>query len=274
MNQFISYAAATIVCFGTIAQAQTTFRGAAIVPANPTSVDKITYVRVENSGFSSRKLERYKSISMVNNQITITFSEWNPAMVTTLPPLHPFYQRYVDQVDLGRLPPGDYTLTTVGAAPPLSLTEPDLDKFSFKVTDGRPKRGDADATIDRSGHWWSADEPGWGLFIWHDAANNMLAAWFTYAADGKPAWYVFEPKWTNNQLSDRVDLWQTSKPPGSSSPPVGPTKLTTIGTARIGFYFGTVDKAVAPAPIEQFAELSYTLGEGVTQTKILRLYKP
>ena len=67
--------------------------------------------------------------------------------------------------------------------------------FQFNVIDARLKKGMADPTMDFSDHWWDENDQSWGLFIWQDNANNMMAAWFTRTPDGKSAWYVFQPVW-------------------------------------------------------------------------------
>jgi hypothetical protein len=255
--------------------AQTPFSGSAIIPANPSSVDSISYVRFEVNSYCGRKESFYK-IAMLNNNITVTFAEWSPPGILTIPPAPSWYTRNVDLVDLGRLPPGDYTLTTVGApcvnGLPLLNTPPDLDKFPFQVTDGREKKKFT-TTLDYSGHWWDENDPGWGLFVWQDGANNTIAAWFTYTADGKPAWYVFQPVWETPIFTRPADVWQTSKPPGTFSPPPGTTKLTTVGTASLDFYFGTYNRGGALPSLEQFLIFTYKLSDGVQQKRTLMRFK-
>jgi hypothetical protein len=41
----------------------------------------------------------------------------------------------------------------------------------------------------RSGVWWNPSEPGWGLFA-VDQGDVLAVAWFTYAEDGRPSWFL------------------------------------------------------------------------------------
>lgn len=264
--------------FNPVAYAQFEFHYAAIVPSNPSSVDSISYVRFESNAQCSRPGQRYKSIAMVNNNITITFGEWKTtdSNVFGVPIPSAWHNRHGDLVDLGRLPPGDYTLTTVGAPCPLGTSNPaavELNKFPFKVTDGRDKKGVADPTLDYSGQWWDERDAGWGLYIWQDSANNTMAAWFTYTPDGKPAWYVFQPSWATHIATRSAEVWQTGKPPGVISPPAGATKFTTVGAANLYFYFGSFESGPNPTSVEQFATFTYKLGDGAQQTRTLKRFK-
>ncbi len=252
--------------------AQSIFYGVTIVPSNPTSDDNINFVRVEGA-VACRRLEPTYKISMLDNHITITFGEWDKSIQITLPPPD---SRYTDLANIGRLPPGDYTLTTRG--PPCLSTfttrQPDLQNFAFKVSEGKLTKGNLKPALDYSGHWWDENDPGWGLFIWQDGAGNMLAAWLTYTADGKPAWYVFQPTtWPDITSAFPVDVWQTSKPPGAISPPVGDAKLTKVGFAGLTFYFGNYNRGANSVTVEEFARFYYQLGNEPRQTRILMRFK-
>ncbi len=274
---FIAIAAfiAALFCSAST-HAQIPLIGSGIVPRNPTSIENIIYFRAERP-LCARRDVRYKSIAMENNNITIVFNEATP--LTTIP--SPFFNSFdwlsddFDTIDMGRLPPGDYTLTTVGGrcTDGAASLSPDLNKFPFKVTEGRTKNSVATPTIDYSGHWWDENDPGWGLFIWHDESNNMLAAWFTYKADGTPAWYVFQPIWTRQNVTNHAEVWQTSKPPGTRSPPTGATKLATVGKAMLGFYLGVDARITPPIAITQYATLTYSIGDALPQVKTLSKFK-
>ena len=53
--------------------------------------------------------------------------------------------------------------------------------------------------------------------------DRVLAAWFTYGADGKPIWHVFQPTWQTFATTATADLLRTSRPPGTTIPPPNPT---------------------------------------------------
>lgn len=268
-----SMAAITMLFCGATANAQSASFPSRLVPSNPTSTQSITYLLAGDVS-CTRRAQRYKSIAMVNNNIIITFTEKLPTglLQTGVPP--PWTDEF-DAIDLGRLPPGDYTLSTVDAPCKRDgiLVGTDLNKFGFKVNDGRPKNSVASPTIDYSGHWWDENDPGWGLFMWHDDTNNLMAAWFTYTAEGKPAWYVFQPTWQRQDLTTRADILQTDKPPGSSSPPTGTTQFTTVGTASLGFFFNKNPTVPAAKIDELYAVLNYKLADGVDRSRSLTRFK-
>ena len=57
------------------AAAQAPFKGSAIVPAEPTSTDSITYIRLEPRQYCQRTVPTH-TVMMRNNDITITFGAW------------------------------------------------------------------------------------------------------------------------------------------------------------------------------------------------------
>ena len=176
---------------------------------------------------------------MTQNNITVTLGETLNGLVPTCPPSAPR-----EEIDLGRLPAGSYTLTMTeaanGIAPRSGIV---FANAPFTVTDARATKFPPYVRLDYSGHWWDPNDSGWGLFIWHDARDNVLAAWFTYTPDGKPIWYVFQPTFNTSSATATTPLRQTSRLPGSTSPPPGPTSSTVVGSASLDFTnFGTVDE--------------------------------
>ena len=101
--------------------------------------------------------------------------------------------------------------------------------------------------------------------IWHDARDNLLAAWFTYAADGKPIWYTFQPKWQTSSATVETALLQTSRAPGATVPPPNPTAFVVAGAVSLDFTnFGTADEG----------KLIYTLTGGAKQVRNIQRFKP
>ncbi len=269
-----------LLAFNGTAESQIEFKGTGIVPNNPNSMDSITYVRFEPRRFCIRNPPHYR-VSMQNNEIVINFGLWDTDSAPIFPAPPDTGGRHIDTVDLGRLPAGAYTLTTIGAPctlPYASEQSPlDVNRQPFTVTDGRTRQSYPKpygfSALDVSGHWWDERDSGWGLFIWQDRLDNTLAAWFTYTPDGKPAWYVFQPIWFSTASTRPVDVWQTSKPPGTVSPPVGTTKLTTVGTADLSFYFGEYSQNAGIKTVEQFAKFTFKLGDAPAQTRTLMRFK-
>ena len=179
-----------------------------------------------------------------------------------------------EMVEIGQLPPGDYTITPVNAEcpredkPPLATTP-----FTFTVTDGRmatrPMNGGG---VDPSGHWWDADNPGSGLFIWQDPAKNTLVTWFTYTTDGKPIWYVFQIKVTGRIFGGNAPLLQTSKLPGNVIPLTGNTQFSVVGEAGYQSYFTPILSGPNKGEPEFIIKLFYRFGEGAWQSRVLRRF--
>ena len=233
----------------------------ALLPLNPTSADNIKLSMTDRTcgGFSPYKANPYR-VSMSQSNITVTLGEKGGSGII---PLCPFAPR--EELDLGRLPAGNYTLTVInpalGTAPEAFV----IANFPFTVTDARATKVAPYVRLDYSGHWWDPNDSGWGLFIWHDARDNVLAAWFTYTPDGKPIWYVFQPTFNTSAATATTPLRQTSRLPGSVTPPPGPTASTVVGSASLDFTnFGTADEG----------KLTYTFTGGVQQVRNIQRFKP
>ena len=247
---------------GTIRAQLPTFGTTALLPLNPTSADNIKLSVLDRScgGAYRYKSDSYR-VSMTQNNITVTLGETLSGLVPTCPPSAPR-----EEIDLGRLPAGSYTLTMTeaanGIAPRSGIV---FANFPFTVTDARATKVAPYVRLDYSGHWWDPNDSGWGLFIWHDARDNVLAAWFTYTPDGKPMWYVFQPTFNTSAATATTPLRQTSRLPGSTSPPPGPTSSTVVGSASLDFTnFGTADEG----------KLTYTFTGGVQQVRNIQRFKP
>ncbi len=250
--------------------AQEQYFGAALIPPKPTSTDYIVYIKAIGTAPCGRA--PYKTIKMVNNNITIEFSTYPPVVGAPLPRL-PGLLDDTEMVEIGQLPPGDYTITPVNAECPVEKkpaigTTP----FAFTVTDGRTTRFMDGGGIDLSGHWWDADNPGSGLFVWQDAAKNTLVAWFTYTADGKAVWYVFQPKMYDRIVGSTAPLLQTSKPPGNTIPLTGSTQFNTVGEAGYQSYFTPILSGPYLGQPELIVKLFYHFGDGKWQTRVLRRF--
>ena len=135
----------------------------------------------------------------------------------------------------------------------------------FTVADARSVKTYPFVRLDYSGSWWDPNDAGWGLFIWQDARDNTLAAWYTYGTDGKAIWYVFQPKWQTGYATLPTDMVQTNRAPGATIPPPNPTSTTVVGTASLDFTnFGTADTG----------KFTYTITGGATQVRNIQRFKP
>jgi hypothetical protein len=90
-------------------------------------------------------------------------------------------------------------------------------------------------------------------------------AWFTFTADGKPAWYTFQPAWASVTVTAQASLFQSTRPPGASSPPAGANANTTVGVASLDFTTSSDGDE---------AKLTYTFGSGTQQTRTIKRFKP
>ena len=254
--------ALTVILSAGQARAQPSpFGSAALLPTNPTSADnlKLSFPRT-CSNLILYRANAYQ-VSMSQNNITVMRGE----IVNTLTPGTCPPGAMLDEIDLGRLPAGNYTLTVINS--PLGTT-PATTEFSnvpFTISDARLLKQAPYVRLDYSGHWWDPNDAGWGLFIWHDARDNVLAAWFTYGADGKPIWYVFQPTWQTFAATTTTPLRQTSRAPGTTIPPPNPTTYTAVGTASLDFTnLGTADEG----------KFTYTFTGGPTTVRNIQRFKP
>jgi hypothetical protein len=233
-----------------------------LLPKNPTSADNLKLSIPPSSDCYLYKANPYR-VTMSQSNITVTMGEIGEPRICA-----PLLARPQREFDIGRLPAGNYTLTVtdafVSGVPIMTL----IDKAPFGVTDAREPKAAPYVRLDYSGHWWDPNDSGWGLFIWQDAkspTDSMLAAWFSYTADGKPMWYVFQPKWQTSSATTEVALLQTSRPPGATSPPLGSTSNSSVGTASLDFTnFGMTDEGT----------LTYTFINGAKQVRKIQRFKP
>ena len=231
-----------------------------LLPPSPTSADNLRLIMPERQCVGSvRYLGNPYRVSMANNHIIITLGpQENTGLIPLCPP------QAGEEIDLGRLPPGNYTMSLVDPLP--KPEKPVFSNIGFTVADSRISKAIPFVRLDYSGHWWDPNDSGWGLFIWQDVNDNVLAAWFTYGADGKPIWWVFQPTWRFTRLTFDSSLMQTSRLPGPTSPPPNPTTYSVVGTARLDF-----------SRVETVAEIgtiTYTIGTGPMITRTIQRFKP
>jgi len=233
-----------------------------LLPIQPTSSDNLRLMMPNRSCPNGLIFtgNPYR-VTMANQHITITLGpQANPGVVS--PPVCP--PTAAQEIDLGRLPAGSYTMSLVD--PVVNPPHQTFSNVAFTVTDGRANKVAPFVRLDYSGHWWDPNDAGWGLFVWHDAKDNVLAAWFTYGADGKPIWWVFQPTWQFTIRTFDADLVQTSRLPGPTSPPPNPTSVTVVGKARLEF--GRINTA------DEVGSITYTIGNGPTITRTIQRFKP
>ena len=162
--------------------------------------------------------------------------------------------------EIGTLPAGTYTVdafdTDNATGNPVLIGS----SSAFTVTDGRIGKTAPYVLLNHSGHWWNPAESGWGLFIWQDRLDHVLAAWFTYGADNKPVWYTVQGGAWINFFEYQAPIYQTTGPAFSAFVPGSAVQLQAVGTAKFSLGPDT-------------GTFTYTLN-GVTQTKTISRFKP
>ena len=129
------------------------------------------------------------------------------------------------------------------------------------VSDARASTTAPYVQLNYTDHWWNPAESDWGLFIWHDKLDRVLAAWFTYGSDNKAEWYTIQAgKWVNYKQYDG-QLIKTTGPSFAAFVPGSAVQTQAVGSASLNF---------TDADSGTF---TYTLN-GVTQTKNIRRFKP
>lgn len=215
-----------------VAQAQTApnpaFADGILLPAKPTSADNII-LSIGGRTCSRGYAENRYSVSMAQNNITVKLGEQGPPILIGVCPSQPR-----DEIDLGKLPAGSYTVTVIESVNGPFKINP-IQNAPFTVTDARVIKQKPWVSLNYLGMWWDPADSGSGLFIWQDAIDNTFAAWFTYSADGKPSWYVFQPVFGDASATRPADLLQTDRKPGTTIPPPNPTSNIVVGTASLDF---------------------------------------
>jgi hypothetical protein len=233
-----------------------------LFPRNPNSSETIKLsIPDRTCGGGASYIGNPYFVTMLQNNITVYLAPLTSGIVT----ICPIAAR--EEIDLGRLPAGAYTLTISEGSRPYSGFL-NISALPFTVTDARFAKAAPYVRLDYSGAWWDRNDSGWGLFIWQDARgpnDSLLAAWFSYTPDGKPMWYTFQPKWQTSSATAEADLLQASRPPGATSPPPGATSSVTVGTASLDFSnLGTADEG----------KLTYTFTNGTKLVRTIQRLRP
>ncbi len=274
MNRFpkpkSSLAILIFVGCASTSHAQSALDSSYLVPTSPTSAD-VVRLSLPNVTCGNLYIGNPYRVAMTQNSIVVTLGSASfvgPATCPTSPR---------EFIDLGKLPAGAYSVT-VNRLPAQGTTlVPVYSAYSFIVTDARVTKVTPYVRLDYSGHWWDPNDPGWGLFIWQDAASatdSLLAAWFTYGTDGKPTWYTTQPRWDTSTRTLTGDLYAASRMPGPTVPPPNPTTATIAGTARLDFTdLVTENGTVVRRSIDQ-GSFIYSIGNGPTLTRTIQRFRP
>ena len=228
-------AALATASFSLVAAAQSTLPSAVeFIPAQPSSADTV-FLKIRRDCGNSRYVgQAYKTTASGGKiRVDVLLEGAVPICPSAAPPTPALL------VELGRLPAGSYSLDIFEGR--IVSVEPSFSTFvsnlPFTVTDHRAGKTAPAVRLNYSDHWWDPNNSGSGLFIWQDARDQLLAAWFTYGADGKAAWYTIQAGSWVTATRYEGKLVQTSRPPvlnGTIDAP-GSTGVILVGTAALDF---------------------------------------
>lgn len=244
-----------------------------IRPAKPSSADYIVIVMPEGScgGLQPYVGSPYR-VSMTANNITVTQGRRDVSQ--TIPSdcqLQPSDPRR-EVVGIGQLPPGNYTFSVlaspVGTSPATTLVA----NAPFAVTDARAAKAAPYVRLNYTGGWYDPNDFGWGLFVSQDKDDNLVASWFTYAANGKSEWYSFQPmapRWATGFRTITDNFYLINREPGISSPPATRASIEPAGTASLDFTPLQRDPGFNPF---NSAVFTYTFRGGQAQVRTLQRF--
>ena len=246
-------------------------------PGQPTSADNIVFVFPDRScGGRMPFVGNPYQVSMSQNHVVITqgLRGGNPIVPSGCPGALDFPP--VEQAEIGRLPPGNYTISLV-STPPLSTSPPgiELANATFTVTDARATKAAPYLRLNYTGGWYDPNDPGWGLFISQDKNDRIVASWFTYTAGGKAEWYTFQPelpRWATGFQTITDNFYLVNREPGVSSPPPTRTSFATAGTANLNFTPLRTDGSDGYGYAFDSAVFTYTFTGGTPQVRTIRRF--
>ena len=174
-----------------------------------------------------------ESVSMVNNNITVTMRSYDAqALPGPLPPFF-FVPATNADVDLGRLPAGKY-FVEVFFLNLLTNTTQSVGTAQISINDDPTSRTEAYPAYDYTDIWWNPGESGWGLSI-HVKRNILFGAWFVYDASGKPTWYSIQGGSWETANRFRGQVYATTSNPNAGTGPLSTIGITAVGNATLTF---------------------------------------
>ena len=216
-----------------VAIAQVSSGAPEFVPAQPSSADTV-FLKIQRRCGNTNYVNPGYRVNHINGRISVNILLAAGPVIcfSAAPPEPPLL------VEIGRLPAGSYIVDVnegrlSGSDAVIAAIASNL---QLTVSDHRATKAAPGVRLSYSDHWWDPTNSGSGLFIWQDAQDQLLAAWFTYGADGKAAWYTIQGgRWTTATRYEGR-LVQTSRPvTGGLIDANGPTVTQSVGTASLDF---------------------------------------
>ena len=280
-NAILQFAAALLTnFFSSVLWAQTvTLDGSYhLRPRSPTSADNVVFVFPDTScGGIFPFIGNPYQVTMSQNNIVVTQGVRGGNGIAPLCQADPKVVP-VEQADIGRLPPGDYTISLVRTPSLDTNAFPRVTVFTsppFTVTDARATKAAPYLRLNYTGGWYDPNDPGWGLFISQDKNDRIVASWFTYTAGGKAEWYTFQPelpRWATGFQTITDNFYLVNREPGVSSPPPTRTSFATAGTANLNFTPLRTDGSDGYGYAFDSAVFTYTFTGGTPQVRTIRRF--
>ena len=203
-----------------------------IMPSLPNSADTII-LRLTTGVAFAYVGDAYR-VRLAGNTLRVTLgARVARVLPPVLPPTIPGAE--FTYVQIGNLPAGSYLIDVVQAGQNGASDVLVASGMSFEVTDARATKSAPYVRLNYSDHWWKPTESGWGLFIWQDRLDRVLAAWFTYGADGKPTWYTVQlGQWTSTNTYEGQVI-QSTGPSFLNFAPGSTVGVQAVGTAKLVF---------------------------------------
>lgn len=209
----------------------------AIAPAAPTTADLIV-LRMPGRCDAAYRAPAY-SVRMAGRNIYVQQRYSSTPPPCPSPPAGE--TAFTVLAEIGRLPAGIYNIDITGVVEIAGTMVETAESLSIPLV-VTAKAGSTTGnvpSISYAGHWWDEADIGAGFMIWQSDRDAMLLTWFTYALDGKAAWYSLQGgSWVSSTRYEGP-LYRTTRQANANAPHAVPTPFlntsVSVGTAALDF---------------------------------------
>ncbi len=219
------------------AAAQTTLTLPSLSPATPTTADLVV-LRMPGRCNAAYRTPAY-NVRMSGTNIYVQQRYNYPPPPCPAPPAGE--SAFPVFAEIGRLPAGTYNIDITGVSEVAGTVVESAEYLSIPLVVTAKSGSIAGPVpfINYAGHWWDESDLGAGFMIWQSDRDAVLLAWFTYALDGKAAWYSLQGgRWVSATRYEGP-LYRTSRQPNANAPHSvtnpGATAAASVGTASLDF---------------------------------------
>jgi len=239
------------------------------VPAQPLELETLR-VRIPGSVFDQTAAQLQRVTMPGGNRIVVDLQCGDPC-ISLLPPEMP-----ARDIVLGQFPAGEYTLevflTTAGqpASAARLLARKPVTVAERPATPGvqRPPN-----RYDFTDLWWDPNESGWGLSIYQRPDATLFAAFYTYDADHRAAFYTVQGGQWIDCATYVARLYRTSGSPAVGPHDAGDLTVTDVGAVQLHFQ-SLADRTCADSGAYSNGRFRYTIDGHTRDRPITRVFKP